>query len=384
MKKLSILSLIILFGLAAVQLGMQSRKDIQSEPISSELLNFTIDTIVTGVSSPWGMAWLPNGDMLFTEKTGSIRIVKNGKLHPDPIKGAPEVKAKGQGGMLDIELHPNYADNGWIYISFSSPAKKGEEGEGANTEFIRAKLKGHELVEHQSILKALPNYTKNHHYAGRIEFDKEGYLYLSVGDRGGRDENQTIKNYRGKVFRVHDDGRVPKDNPFVNEKGAVTATYSYGHRNPQGLAMHPVTGDIWEHEHGPQGGDEVNIIKKGSNYGWPTITYGINYDNTIITDEYQREGMEQPIIYWKPSIAPCGMDFVESDKYGKWKGNLLVGSLKFRYIKRCEVQDNRIIHQETLLENIGRVRAIRQAPDGFIYVAVEGPGMILRITPADA
>ncbi|RMG26743.1 MAG: PQQ-dependent sugar dehydrogenase, partial [Bacteroidetes bacterium] len=275
----------------------------RSELIRSEKLNFRLDTIVTGLKVPWGMAFLPNGDILVTERQGRLRLVQNGRLHPEPIKGVPEVWANGQGGLLDLELHPQYETNGWIYLSYSGPAQKGEKGSGANTTFIRARLQNHQLVDQEVLLRAQPNYNRGVHFGGRIEFDRQGYVYLSIGDRGGRSENQTLNNYRGKVFRLHDDGRIPADNPFVNVPGAVKATFTYGHRNPQGLALNPQTGEMWEHEHGPRGGDEVNILRKGNNYGWPTITYGINYNGTIITRDTVKEGMEQPVLFWRPSIA---------------------------------------------------------------------------------
>lgn len=384
MKKIYLLltiSLAVLTAFAFVHLNNDLINGDDSL-IESEQLTFRVDTVATDLEIPWGMAFLPNGDILVTERKGTLRLIQDGQLHPDPIGNVPEVRAKGQGGLFDLELHPNYAENGWIYISFASTAKPGEEGEGANTELVRAKLKDHSLVEIESIFKASPNYKKTQHFGARIEFDRQGYLYLSVGDRGGRDEVQTRANYRGRVLRFHDDGSIPKDNPFITDPTAKPEIFSYGHRNPQGMSMNPLTGDIWEHEHGPQGGDEVNIIKGGNNYGWPVISYGINYDNSILTEEFAREGMEQPVLYWKPSIAPCGMDFVESDLYGPaWKNNLLVGSMKFQYLNRCEVQDNRIIHQEKLLEGMGRVRVVRQAPDGYIYVGLEGPGRVVKLVP---
>lgn len=355
----------------------------RSELIRSEKLNFRLDTIVTGLKVPWGMAFLPNGDILVTERQGRLRLVQNGRLHPEPIKGVPEVWANGQGGLLDLELHPQYETNGWIYLSYSGPAQKGEKGSGANTTFIRARLQNHQLVDQEVLLRAQPNYNRGVHFGGRIEFDRQGYVYLSIGDRGGRSENQTLNNYRGKVFRLHDDGRIPADNPFVNVPGAVKATFTYGHRNPQGLALNPQTGEMWEHEHGPRGGDEVNILRKGNNYGWPTITYGINYNGTIITRDTVKEGMEQPVLFWRPSIAPCGMDFVSSQRYGPWKGNLLVGSLKYAQLRRCEIQGDRIVHQESLLQGIGRVRSVKEAPDGYLYLAVEVSGMIVRLLPEE-
>lgn len=351
--------------------------------IESEKLNFRIDTVLTDLGSPWGIAFLPDGSMLFTEKEGNLRLYKNGELHPKPIDGVPEVRYKGQGGLLDIELHPDYERNGWLYLSYSEPAQEGEEGDpdGGNTTFIRAKLQNHHLVNKEVIFNAKPNYTKTQHYGGRIEFDQQGYLFLTVGDRGGRPEAQLLSTYRGKVLRLNDDGSIPTDNPFLAQEGAHPEIYSYGHRNPQGMAMDPATGLIWEHEHGPQGGDELNIIQKGVNYGWPTISYGINYDGTIITEDTVMEGMEQPVTFWRPSIAPCGMTFVSNSQYPQWDGNIMVGSLKFRYLARCEVQGNQIVHQEKLLEGLGRVRVVRQSPDGYLYIGMESPGMIVRILP---
>lgn len=236
----------------------------------------------------------------------------------------------------------------------------------------------------EKIFQALPYSDKDYHYGSRIEFDRDGYLYFSVGDRGARDENpQNLYNHGGKIHRINDDGSIPSDNPFIDSSGAMPSIYSYGHRNPQGIALHHETGEIWSHEHGPMGGDEINIIKKGRNYGWPVITYGINYDGTIITEDTAMDGMEQPILYWTPSIAPCGMAFVEGNVYPEWKGNLLVGSLSYTYLARCELEGNKVIHQEKLLDGIARIRNVKMGPDGYIYVATESPGKILKIIPVN-
>lgn len=246
---------------------------------------------------------------------------------------------------------------------------------------MRAKIQGNALVEKQLLYKAKPNTTRGQHFGCRLEFDTEGFLYFSIGDRGNRDVNpQSIQRDGGKIYRIHDDGRIPDDNPFINESGAKTAIYSYGHRNPQGLALHPETGQLWEHEHGPRGGDEINIIEEGKNYGWPIITYGINYSGTKITNETSRPGMEQPFYQWTPSIAPSGMAFVSSDKYPNWKGNLLVGSLAFQYLERLVIQGNKVTYREKLLDGMGRIRNVRQGPDGYIYVGIEGKG-IYRLNP---
>ncbi|MEZ4829625.1 MAG: PQQ-dependent sugar dehydrogenase [Bacteroidia bacterium] len=370
---LALASFVALFSDCKPTGPIQAPRTIESEGIS-----FRVDTVLSGLKVPWGLAFLPNGDILFTERKGDLFVIHEGKLDPKPIAGVPEVNAKGQGGLFDLELHPNYAENGWIYLSYAAPA---ESGSGSNTAFMRARLKDHTLVDKEVIFRAKPDYETNHHYGGRIEFDNNGYVYLSVGDRGGTDFVQDLTNYRGKIYRLNDDGTIPPDNPFVGVPGASPETFSWGHRNPQGLTLNPMTGEIWETEHGPRGGDELNIIRKGNNYGWPTITYGINYDGTIITKDTVKEGMEQPVIFWRPSIAPCGMDFVTSDKYPGWKNNILVGSMSFRYLERVQLEGDKVVAKEKLLENIGRVRVVRQAPDGYIYLGIEGPGMIVRLIP---
>ncbi|MDH5396667.1 MAG: PQQ-dependent sugar dehydrogenase [Cyclobacteriaceae bacterium] len=355
----------------------------QKPVIESSQMSFTVDTVVTGLGVLWSFEFISDDEVLLAEREGRMKIYNLGTKELRDVEGLPEIVAKGQGGLFDIELHPDYKNNKFIYFSYSSPKQDGEEGEGQNTAFMRARIKKDKLVNKELIFKALPNYETNHHFGGRIEFDREGYLYLSVGDRGGRDFVQEMNNNRGKIFRLHDDGAVPKDNPYVNTPGVKPEIYSNGHRNQQGMAMNPETGEIWEHEHGPMGGDEINIIKPGVNYGWPTISYGVNYNGTSFTDLTEQEDMSQPLYYWLPSIAPCGMEFVTSDKYPNWKGDLLVGSLKFRNLVHCEIYESRVLHEEVVLEGIGRVRSIRQGPDGFIYVGTEGPGMLVRLVPAE-
>jgi len=291
------------------------------------------------------------------------------------------VQSSGQGGLLDVALHPNYSNNGWIYLSFSSPKASGESGRGANTALLRAKLVNHKLTEQQLLFKALPNYSAGQHYGSRITFDSDNHVYLTIGDRGGRDEVQSLKNYRGKIIRLKDDGSIPADNPYLNTVDAKPEIWSSGHRNPQGMEQHPETGKIWAHEHGPKGGDELNLIVKGQNYGWPVATYGVNYSGTKITDIVSRPDMVSPVTYWVPSIAPCGMAFVQGDNYAGWKNNILVGSLKFQQIQRLEITDGKMTHKEVLLDGIGRVRALEQGSDGYIYVAVETGGRILRLIP---
>lgn len=342
----------------------------------SEKLAYTLEPVITDMEIPWGMVFLPDGSMLATEKKGELIHFKDGKKIL--VKNLPEVYARSQGGLLDLELHPDYAKNGWIYISYSSTEG---EGEGGNTAIIRAKLKDGALSDIQKLYKAGPNTTKGQHFGSRIEFDNAGYLYFSIGERGNHQQNpQDITRDGGKIYRLYDDGRVPEDNPFVGTTNAKTAIYSYGHRNPQGMLRHYKTGQIWVHEHGPMGGDEINIVQKGKNYGWPAVTYGIDYDGTVISDKTSAPGIVEPIHYWLPSIAPSGMTFVTSDKYPEWKGNLLVGSLKFQYLERLTMDGEKVTGRENLMTGIGRLRNVRQAPDGFLYVGVEGKG-IFKIVP---
>ncbi|SFB79423.1 Glucose/arabinose dehydrogenase, beta-propeller fold [Flagellimonas taeanensis] len=338
--------------------------------------DFTSEIVVDGTQNPWGMVFFPNNDILISEKSGKLILYRSGKKVE--VGNAPEVYNRGQGGMMDIELHPDYKKNGWIYFSYASSEG---DSKGGNTAIMRAKLSDTKLVQKQLLYKAVPNTTKGQHFGSRLEFDQDGYLFFSIGERGDRDVNpQDITRDGGKIYRLHDDGRVPKDNPFVDKDGAKTAIYSYGHRNPQGLALHPETGQLWEHEHGPRGGDEINIIQKGKNYGWPVVTYGINYSGTKITDETSRPGMEQPLYQWTPSIAPSGLAFVTSDRYPNWKNSLLVGSLAFQYLERLEIKNNKVVYREKLLDGMGRVRNVRQGPDGYIYVGIEGKG-IYRLLP---
>lgn len=334
--------------------------------------NKEYEIIVPELENPWGFTFLPDKSILINEKSGELIHFKDGKK--TTISGLPEIYVRGQGGLMDIELHPNYKESGWIYFTYAS---KTGEGKGGNTTVMRAKLEDNKLTNQEVLYKAEPNSTRGQHFGSRLAFDNDGYLYFTVGDRGNRDENpQNITRDCGKVYRLNADGSIPEDNPFVDKPNAKKAIFSYGHRNPQGMVKHPTTGEIWTHEHGPRGGDEINIIDKGKNYGWPKITYGMNYSGTKITDNTSLPGMEQPLHYWTPSIAPSGMAFISSDKYKNWKGNLLVGSLKFQYLNRCVIQNNKVVKEEKLLQDIGRVRSIEQGPNGYIYVGVENLGII--------
>ena len=371
MKKVCIAGFLMVFLTACAQ-----QKPNDEIALQVEKRDYTVETVVSNLSNPWGMTWLPDGSMLINEKRGEIIHFKNGTK--TQIKNVPEVYNRGQGGLLDIELHPNYEENGWIYITHASTEGGGS---GGNTKLIRAKLQGDALTQIESLYKASPNSTRGQHFGSRIEFDNDGYLYFSIGDRGNRDVNpQDITRDNGKIYRLNDDGSIPEDNPFVNDSKAKHAIYSYGHRNPQGVTKHPETGKIWVHEHGPKGGDEINVVKKGANFGWPVITYGLNYSGTRITDQTSRSGMEQPVYQWTPSIAPCGMDFVTGNRYPEWKGHLLVGSLKFNYVELVKLDGEKVIGREKIAEDVGRVRNVKMGPDDYIYIAVEGHG-IVKIIP---
>lgn len=374
----SLIILVIVF-LSACKQEDNRTANKTSEIASTDNLKtmFNSEVVVSDLDIPWGFTFLPDNSMLITEKLGDLIHVKDGIK--TKISGLPEVKVLGQGGLLDIELHPKYEQNGFIYITYAS---SDGEGKGANTTLIRCKLEGTNLVDVKRLYKATPNSKKGQHFGARIEFDNDGYLYFSVGDRGNRDENpQDITRDCGKVYRLNDDGSIPESNPFVNTPNAKQAIFSYGHRNIQGMAKHPETGDIWTHEHGPRGGDEINISKSGINYGWPLASYGVNYSGTKFTDNTSLPNMKDPMHHWTPSIAPSGMIFVTSDIYPSLKGHLLVGSLKFQYVNICYLKNNSVAKEERILEGIGRVRSMRQGPDGYIYVGVENVG-IVKLLPS--
>lgn len=345
---------------------------------------FTIKTILTDYEIIWGMDFLPNGDLIFGEKQGKL-YRKSGEA-VTMISGFPEVFDTGQGGLMDIRVHPDYSKNGWIYSSFAAPNPSG----GGVLKLIRFKIIDDKVQSIENIFTADGSDTWGGHYGSRIVFDKANYLYLSIGEggpgtHGGPNTvNSNAQNGAsswGKVHRLKDDGSIPSDNPVIAGNTGPTSVYSYGHRNPQGLALHPETGKLWEAEHGPMGGDELNIIVKGANYGWPTYSIGVNYDGTKISDGHSAAGITPPVYTWTPSIATCGIAFITSDKFKSWKGNLLVTGLAAQKLYRCVVNGDKIAGEEVVLSNQGRVRNVIQAPDGSIYVSVEGPGRIIQILP---
>jgi glucose/arabinose dehydrogenase len=359
----------------------QDLKPLDSEGDNSILINesnYEMELIFEDENIIWSIEFFEDNSILAAVKSGSLFHYTNGEKIQ--ISGLPEIYLRGQGGLMDIVLHPDFKENNWLYFSYASE-DAGEKG--GNTTISRAKLINNNLVDLEVLYKASPNTRKGQHFGGRLAFDNENYLYFSVGDRGNRDVYpQDITLDGGKIYRLNDDGSIPSDNPFFNNPNAKKAIYSYGHRNPQGMFKHPITGKIWTNEHGPRGGDEINIIKKGKNYGWPKITYGINYSGTTITKNKSLPDMEQPLYYWLPSIAPSSFEYISSDIYPNWKGSLLAGALVFKYIERIDLENDKVVYRSKIAEDLGRPRDIKQGPDGFVYVSIEGKG-IYKILPKE-
>jgi glucose/arabinose dehydrogenase len=344
-----------------------------------------VEVLAEGLETPWSIDFIDNDRVLITERSGRLRIMEKGVLLPDSVLGTPTVRAFGQGGLLDVAVDPEYDSNGWIYMAFSHGIEKreGEDEAPAMTSIVRGQIVGNKWID-QEVLFEAPHEsyrTTRWHFGSRIVFDPEGYLYFSIGDRATQDDAQDLTKPNGKIHRIHRDGRIPKTNPFYDQEGAVKSIFSYGHRNPQGLAIHPETGQLWATEHGPLGGDELNLVKAGLNYGWPVISYGINYNGEIITDIFRKEGLEQPIFYWKPSIATCGLDFYSEELFPKCKNRLLVGALRMEELQLLDIEKDRVMYRQTILKNAGRVRDVATGPDGAIYVVLNGPGKVLRLSP---
>jgi glucose/arabinose dehydrogenase len=353
-----------------------------AQTVQSDKHAFRVVTLVRGLQNPWSMAFLPDGRMLVTEREGRLRIVsKDFKLDPKPVEGLPEIVATGQGGLFDVAIHPQYAQNGWIYWAYNAPGPG-----GWGTTLARGKLisdaNNYRMTEVQLLFSMEPKTRSGQHFGGRIVFDGKGIVYLTLGDRGDKPRAQKLDDHAGSVIRLHDDGRVPADNPFVNRAGAKPEKFTLGNRNMQGAALHPQTAELWTHEHGPQGGDEINVMRAGRNYGWPVISYGVNYGiGTKIGEGNAKPGMEQPLHYWVPSIAPSGMAFYTGDKFPNWKGNLLVGALRDEMLVRLELNGEKIVREERLLKGqIGRIRDVRVGSDGFVYLLTdERDGVVLRL-----
>ncbi len=362
--------------LAVVALAMPAAAE---EVIRSEKYELRLETLAQGLEHPWSLAFLPDGGLLITERPGRLRLWRHGVLQPEPISGVPTVAAYGQGGLFDVVLHPRFADNRRLYLAYAA-----ERNGTMNTELAMAEFDGSRLLNLRVLFRAEPKVSGGHHFGGRIVFDREGYIYLTLGERGRDELAQDPSNHAGSVVRLRDDGSVPPDNPWFGRAGARPELFTIGHRNPQGMALHPDTGAVWIHEHGPRGGDEINILKAGRNYGWPVLTFGRAYSGLPMGEGTHREGMEPPIHHWTPSIAPSGMAFYTADAFPGWRDNLLVGALVLEHLARLELDGKRVVRQERLLEGkVGRIRDVRQGPDGFIYLLTDHRnGALYRLRPA--
>ena len=380
-----------LVSLAAVILALAGATVVTGDTLfRSALHDYRVVTVVDGLIQPWSIAFLPDGDVLITERPGRLRIMRQGKLLPQEVEGVPKVFHSSQGGLLEVMPHPNFTSNRLIYLSFSKP---GASDAQATTTLVRGRYEGTRLTNVEQLFEAVTQ--GRNHFGGKIAFDRNGYLFLTLGDRQVPPEGnlethpaQDLSNHHGKIVRLHDDGRVPPDNPFVNRTGARPEIWSYGHRNVQGLAIHPETGDIWTNEHGPQGGDELNRIQPSRNFGWPVIGFGVNYQTGLaIHAGTHREGMEQPAQVWVPSIGISGLMIYTGNRFPQWRGNLFVGGMARQRLARLTLDGQRVISEETLVPQMGRIRDIRQGPDGDIYLVTDNrdgkPTPILRMEPVE-
>jgi len=387
-----------LLKLAGISMLMTATTAVsaQDRTFSAAHHDYRVVNVAEGLIQPWSMTWLPNGDMLVTEKPGRLRIVRNGKLLPEAVPGVPEVFYNGQGGLFEVILHPEFEQNRWVYLSYAS-----EEGDSSNTKVSRGRFENDRLTNVVEIFS--PQATGNGHYGGKMVFDNDGYLFLTLGDRQAPSRGdltlhpaQDLTNHAGVIVRLNDDGSVPDDNPFVGRNDALPEIWSYGHRSPQGLVVHPETGDLWESEHGPQGGDEINLIEPGKNYGWPVIGRGVNYGATgsPIHGAIGQQGMESPDHFWVPSIATSGLMIYSGDKFPGWYGSIMSGALAGEQLARLHMTDDykEILVEETLAYGLGRIRDVRQGPDGYIYIGVSSrgggrtdpaPTAIMRLEPVD-
>ena len=388
-----------LAGLAAALLSVGQVAEAQDARASPPLPSFpqvyeTADLEIRvvkaadGLANPWSLAWLPNGDLLITERAGRLRVFRNGALDPEPIAGVPEVRITVLGGLLDVLPHPNFATNGIIYLSYA----KGGDGNLSTTAITRGRLDGHKLEDATEIFVAENWSTSPTNFGGRMVFGCDGMLYVAIGERQEQDRAQDPMLHGGKVLRLNEDGAAAPDNPFAGRLGFLPEIYSIGHRSPQGLAVHPATGELWENEHGPLGGDEINIVRAGKNYGWPLVTFGKNYDGTVVSEHSSREGYESPFMFWVPSIALSGLSFYTGDRLAAWKGNAFVGSMMegrtraTGHVQRITFAENgQPIQREPILAQLRqRIRDVRPGPDGLLYVLTDqNPGVLLRIEPAE-
>lgn len=378
---------ILITALAVVLLDQYQRWQAQNHFTSIQRVDartqgltqgIEVETVTADLDHPWGLAFLPEQAFLVTERSGQLLLI-DAAGNKTSVSGLPPIRVGGQGGLLDVALHPNFESNRWVYLSY---AMQGDEGL-TGTAVGRGRLQGIQLTDWQTLFQMEQLTRKGHHFGSRLVFDQAGYLFITLGDRGQRARSQDLTDTAGSVIRLHDDGRIPADNPSFSQ----ASIYSYGHRNIQGAALHPETGQLWTHEHGPQGGDEVNIIQAGANYGWPVITYGKEYGTGFdIGEGTQRPDIQAPIHQWTPSIAPSGMAFYTGDQFPQWRGDLLIGALKFQLLVRLELEGNKVIKEHRLLQQaVGRIRDVKQGPDGYIYLLSDASnGRLLRLLPHSA
>ena len=369
---------------AARQSGAPKPKVLPGEPVQTKHGSYIVESVVTsGLETPWALAFLPDGRKLVTEKPGRLRILdENWKLEPEPVAGTPAVVVSSQGGLLDVAPAPDFETSGWIYLSYSAPAPG--DAKSSMTKISRGRIADNKWIDEETIFEADPAFytSSGVHFGSRIIFDR-GFVYFSIGERGDQKKAQDLALPNGKIFRVLPDGKIPADNPFADRKDALAAVWSYGHRNPQGLVVDPRDHAIYETEHGPRGGDEFNRIRKGANYGWPLVGFGMNYNGTPISALTEKEGIEPPLHHWTPSIGTCGLAFYDGDKFPAWKGDFFAGGLRGS-LHRLRVVDGKVTENEVVLEGLGRVRDVRSGPDGFLYVVLNKPDMIVRLVPAGA
>ena len=356
--------------------------------IKSERHTIRLETVTDALETPWALAFLPDGRLLVTERPGRLRIIEKGKLLPEPVGGIPAVWTRQDGGLFDVEVHPHYKSNGWIYLSYAEP----RPSDMSMTTIIRGRLRDNKLVDQQVLYRAPDALftTGSSHYGSRFIFDRQGYLYYSIGDRGRPPNGQDLSVPMGKVHRIHDDGRIPDDNPFAGRPGALGSIWSYGNRNPQGFSFHPRTGKLWETEHGPRGGDEINIIEKGHNYGWPVVSFGFMDGTGLPTETTSKAGMDDPVAHYEPSPGLSPILVYDGKRFPNWKGNVLVGAMGHEELKRLTVEGSKVVKQETVFKGLGRVRDIVLGPDGNLYLALANPGpslsstsvgRVVRVTP---
>lgn len=361
--------------------GLVSATALSEQNFSSDKAEFQLETVAQNLEHPWSLAFLPNGSVLVTERAGRLRIIRDGSLVEEPVSGLPELVVSGQGGLLDVILHPEFEDNQTLFLSYAHKISR----EGMTTRVARAKLDGDQLSDVEVIFEALPRGTTGRHFAGRMEFDRDGNLYVAVGDRGEMNRAQATDDDAGGVHRLTTDGQAVPGNPFTDDASVNDTFFTYGNRNIQGMTVHPETGEIWSHEHGPRGGDEINIIRAGNNYGWPDVTYGIDYSGMPITDKTTMNGVTDPLHYWDPSIAPSGMAFYTGDEFPEWRGDLFVGALKMQKLVRLSIENEEVKEEEDLLEDLGeRIRDVRMGPDGALWLLTDdADGKVYRIVPAN-